>query len=385
MVVTRKSGAASFLNLDYWSAMLKAIARCLAVVGAVLIAPVGNSTAQSQSEWEKIVAAAKREGKVVAAISPSAELRRSLEEAFEKRFQIDAEFVLSEGGMAVRRTVDEHRAGIRYFDLHVGGTNSMMGLLAEKVLDPVEPYFVLPEIKEARHWWGGHIWADRAKRFIYAFNGYSGDVVWYNASLLDPKEVRSYDDLLNPKWKGKTGFDDPRTPGSGDAAWSFLFMVKGEEFLKRLAENLVILPDRRQVAESVAKGKLLVGIGPVYFSYLPFMKAGLPVKPLDLKEGSYATSGAGNLGIIKEPPHPNATRLFVNWLLSREGQELYTKAMGQPTRRLDVETKWLREVGVIPGKDFMTLEEFFKNENQSEERLEKIRRPATAAANRILK
>jgi iron(III) transport system substrate-binding protein len=339
----------------------------------------------AQSEWEKIVAAAKQEGKVVAAISPSAELRRSLESAFEKRFQIDAEFVLSEGGTAVRRNVDEHRAGIRYFDLHVGGTNSIMGLLREKILDPVEPYFVLAEVKDPKNWWTGHLWADRAKRFIYAFNGYSGDVVWHNASLLDPKEIRSYDDLLAAKWKGKIGFDDPRTPGSGDAAWSFLYMIKGEEFLKRLSPNLVVMTERRQVAESVAKGKVLIGIGPVYFSYAPFLKAGLPVKPLHLKEGSYATSGAGNLGIVKEPPHPNATRVFVNWLLGKEGQEIYTKAMGQATRRLDVDTKWLREFGVTPGKDFMTLEEFSTNENQSEEKIEKIRKPAAEAARNLLK
>jgi ABC-type Fe3+ transport system substrate-binding protein len=104
-----------------------------------------------------------------------------------------------------------------------------------------------------------------------------------------------------------------------------------------------------------------------------------------LKEGSYATSGAGNLGIVKEPPHPNATRVFVNWLLGKEGQEIYTKAMGQATRRLDVDTKWLREFGVTPGKDFMTLEEFSTNENQSEEKIEKIRKPAAEAARNLLK
>jgi ABC-type Fe3+ transport system substrate-binding protein len=383
--VGRIFAAAILSNLAGWAASLKAIVVAVAFIALDFIVLVANTTAQSRGEWEEIVAAAKREGKVVAAISPSGELRKTLEEAFEKRFQIDAEFVLSEGGTAVRRAVDEHKAGIRYFDLHVGGTSSMMGLLTANVLDSVEPYFVLSEVKEERRWWGGHIWADRAKKFIYAFNGYSGDVVWYNTRFLDPKGITSYDDLLGAKWKGKLGFDDPRRPGSGDAAWSFLFMVKGEEFLKKLAENLVIIPDRRQVAESVAKGKHLVGIGPVYFSYLPFIKAGLPLKPLELKEGAYATSGAGNLGILKEPPHPNATKVFVNWLLGKEGQELYTKAMGQPTRRFDVETKWLRDIGVIPGKDFLTLEEFFKSENQSEERLEQIRRPAAAAAHRILK
>jgi hypothetical protein len=59
--------------------------------------------------------------------------------------------------------------------------------------------------------------------------------------------------------------------------------------------------------------------------------------------------------------------------------------MGQATRRLDVDTKWLREFGVTPGKDFMTLEEFSTNENQSEEKIEKIRKPAAEAARNLLK
>ncbi|HWH80147.1 MAG TPA: hypothetical protein VNT76_22365 [Candidatus Binatus sp.] len=57
--------------------------------------------------------------------------------------------------------------------------------------------------------------------------------------------------------------------------------------------------------------------------------AGLPVKALPaLKEGTYGTGG-GNVAIIKAPAHPNATKLFVNWVLSREEQKIVSKALGQ--------------------------------------------------------
>jgi ABC-type Fe3+ transport system substrate-binding protein len=49
---------------------------------------------------------------------------------------------------------------------------------------------------------------------------------------------------------------------------------------------------------------------------------------------------------VRNSAHPNATKVFVNWLLSKEGQEVYGKAMGQATRRLDVDTKWLTEFGI---------------------------------------
>ena len=66
------------------------------------------------------------------------------------------------------------------------------------------------------------------------------------------------------------------------------------------------------------------------------------------------SGGSGHLVVLKNAPHPNATRVFVNWFLSREGQEVYTRAMHQATRRLDVDVKWLREVGVIAAKDALT-------------------------------
>jgi ABC-type Fe3+ transport system substrate-binding protein len=91
------------------------------------------------------------------------------------------------------------------------------------------------------------------------------------------------------------------------------------------------------------------------------------------------------VGIVKNPPHPNATKVLINWLLSREGQELWTKVMEQPTRRLDVETKWLTEVGVDAAKDVMSVEQFHKVQNFTEDRCISVRGPATKFAEEILK
>lgn len=87
----------------------------------------------------------------------------------------------------------------------------------------------------------------------------------------------------------------------------------------------------------------------------------------------------------KAPAHPNSTRVIVNWLLSRDGQEIVTKALGQATRRLDVDTKGLRETGVIAAKDQMSVKEFLQIENQSEEKLDKVREPAQKLAAALLK
>jgi iron(III) transport system substrate-binding protein len=340
-----------------------------------------------QQDWEKIVEAAQKEGKVTVSIPATAEMRKQVEENFKKKFGIDVEVFTARGSTAVRRMADEFKAGVRHFDLHIGGSNSAVsGLLDEGLLEPVEPWLVLPEVKDPKHWWGGHIWVDNAKRYIYAFQAYITESLWCNTDLVKPNEMRSYDDFLNPKWKGKIGFLDPRSPGAGDSNWSFIWSVKGEEYLKKLvAQDLFLSRDQRVLAESLAKGRVALMIGLTYYSYAPFVKAGLPIKALPtMKEGTFGTAGSGNLTIIKNPAHPNATKLFVNWLLSREGQDIVPRALGQATRRLDVDTKWLKESGVIAAKDRMTVKDYLQIENQSEAKLDKVREPALKVAQALL-
>ncbi len=74
--------------------------------------------AQSRSaDWDKIVEAAKKEGKVVASIPPSTELRKGMEIAFTRRYGIGVEFVPARGGAIIQRMVSEAKTGAQYFDL----------------------------------------------------------------------------------------------------------------------------------------------------------------------------------------------------------------------------------------------------------------------------
>jgi ABC-type Fe3+ transport system substrate-binding protein len=342
----------------------------------------------SPAEWDKIVDAAKKEGKITISIPASAEMRKQIEEGFKKRFGIGVEVFTSRGSTGVRRMADEFKAGVRYFDLHIGGSSSIVsGMLDEGILDPIEPWLIQPEVKDPKQWWGGHMWVDSAKRYIYMFQAYLTESIWHNTDLVKAAEVRSFDDLLHPKWKGKIGYLDPRTPGAGDSNWSFMWDAKGEEYLRKLVQqDLLLGRDQRVLAENLAKGRVAIMVGLTYYTYLPFLKGGLPIKALPaMKEGTYGTGGSGNLAIIKNPAHPNATKVFVNWLLSREGQEIVSRALGQATRRLDVDTKFLKEAGVIPAKDHVSVTDFWRIENQSEEKLDKVREPAQKFAQSLLR
>ena len=368
--------------------MIRGVLLATALILAELVGTAVAQTAQRlPTEWDKIIEAAKKEGKVVASIPPNRKLRQGMEVAFTRRYGVGVEFVSTRGSASIERIVSETKAGMQYVDLHIGNTESAVTrLLAENALEPVEPYFVLPEVKDPKQWWGGHMWADNAKRFIYPFVAYQTVSLWCNRNEYKPAEFQSFDDLLNPKLQGKIGISDPRTPGAGNSMWSYMLSVKGEEYLKNLvAQKLFVARDLRLLGENLSSGKIAVTLGIGYSELLPFIKAGLPVVPLPYpKESLYTTGGYGQLMVIKNPPHPHAAKVFANWLLGRDGQEIFSRSMGVGSRRLDIDTKWLKEFGVIASKDSLTVEEFYRLENDSEEKIHKVRELGAAAARRLL-
>src|SRR4030095_1043579 len=90
------------------------------------------SKAAGPADWDMLVDAAKKEGKVSLSIPASAELRKQLEDQFKKRYGVEVEVFTGRGSAAVRRMADEFKAGVRHFDLHIGGSSSIVsGMLDE--------------------------------------------------------------------------------------------------------------------------------------------------------------------------------------------------------------------------------------------------------------
>ena len=174
-----------------------------------------SAQAQWQAEWERVLEAARKEGKLVLNIPPSADLRKALEENLRQKFGIELEVVMANSAPAVKRVGDEFKAGVRYFDVITSTWDSLFySLLPAGAVEPLEQLWILPEVKDAKNWWGGHIWTDAAKKYAYSPYAYLMDNIWYNTRQAKPEEMRLYEDLLNPKWKGKLGLWDPRAGGA---------------------------------------------------------------------------------------------------------------------------------------------------------------------------
>jgi ABC-type Fe3+ transport system substrate-binding protein len=217
----------------------------------------------------------------------------------------------------------------------------MTSLKPEGFLDPIEPALILPEAKDGRHWIGGKLEFAERDHMILVMLGYSKSAVFINTSLVKPEELKSVKELLNPKWKGKLLANDPRVAGPGQATFGFFLAHKdlGADFIRLLAkQNLQFVRDYRQGVEWLATGKYPILIGGSDVDAELFIKQGLPIRivnPNQLKEGGYLTVGPGAISLLNRAAHPNAAKLYLNWLLSKDGQAAFAKTVGYPSRRLD--------------------------------------------------
>jgi len=353
---------------------------------AVFVLPKLLWAADAGGDWQRLVAAAKREGKIVIGAPPGSDFKNEVQAVLKKRFDLDSEFIQVPGPSLMSKIVAEKKAGATTVDAFLIGPCTGNSLLKSDLFEPLAAAMILPEVKDPAKWFGGHLWADNqtGKNLLYSFVAQITPSIYYNTQLVKPQEVRSYNDLLDPKWKGKIGLRDPRVPGGGLAMWAFLLDLKGEEYIRKLAQQeMFVGRNARQIADALAKGSLALTIGVGYRDFDPFLDANLPVKHLPtLKEGTYVSGGNGIVGIIRDAPHPTAAKVFFNWLLSREGQELHGKTAQQPTRRLDVETKGLDGQAA---KDVMTVEEFRRFQNFTEDKCNNSWFPGAKLAEAVLK
>jgi iron(III) transport system substrate-binding protein len=302
-----------------------------------------------KADWSKSVEAAKKEGQLV--LYGSADYEKLFAEFNKKYPEIKVVGVFGRGADVAKRFMAERRAEKYLADLYVNGMTTGYNVFYKaKALDPIPPTLVLPEVTDTSKWWQGKLhYVDPENQYLLNINGETRIVVGYNTKLVNPAEIKSYWDLLNPKWKGKIVAYDPSLGGAGDAMRFFYHQKSlGPEFIKRILTetDLIISTDTRQMGDWLAGGKFALSIfGPISRMDLDIMQLqGLPVSwfaPEHLKEGAYITAGSGGVALINKAPHPNAAKVGLNWLLSREGQIAYQRIFtegndGPDSLRIDI-------------------------------------------------
>ena len=286
-----------------------------------------------QSEWDKTVKAAEEEGALVIYMTQAFE--PVFRDTFQKKYpRIKVSMATGRGPELSQRVMSERRAEKFAVDLYISGNISPLTVFHRaKILEPIKPLLLLPEVVDTSAWYEGkHHYDDPENRYIFVFEGTprSGEIT-YNTKLVNPSEIKSYWDLLNPKWKGKIVSVDPLVSGPISAAHIFFYKQPdlGAEFLRRLHADtdIAIVRSNEQMLDWLSAGKFAFGIGARDVDTA--MMQGLPLMqflPGALKEGSSVTAYNGTLSYFNRAPHPNAAKVAINWLLSREGQTAWLDA-----------------------------------------------------------
>lgn len=306
----------------------------------------GEAKGKWQATWDKTLLAAKREGRVVIYHGPGATSLPIKAGIFQKRFPEIK--VVSVSGEPERRVLAERRADKYLVDVIMGGATAPLHLYFAKALDPIPDAMMLPEVVDESRWWGGkHHYTDPERKYVFVYIGKPDfGTVYYNTNIVDPGELQSLSDFLRPKWKGKISARDVRIPGTGRPTMRmFYYHPKlGAEYIRRLfgETDITLFRDDRQGVDWLATGRY-----PICFFCSPTeigraKHQGLPVDTFGLmKEGAGISSASGGVGIVNRAPYPNAAKVFLNWLLSREGQLTmqteYAKALAGSSNSLRID------------------------------------------------
>ena len=358
-----------------------------AIITLFLIFWAAPTSAQEkgwQKEWHNTLAAARKEGRVVVAGSADPVMRKKVIPLFTARYGITVEFLAGRSSLMVARIRTEQLAGFHTIDLFMSGPSSVIRLYREKMLDPLKPMLMLPEVTNPSKWKKGKPWfVDPEEKYVLRpFNTLSS-FLHINTDHVKPEEIRSAKDLLNPKWKGKISTEDPRDSRRGQNQAVRFYLQLGEEFIKKLYidQKPGISRQRRMLADWLARGVYPICLACRDDDADLLRREGFKILEIFKLSDVVGTVGSSPwmLGVTAKGPHPNAARIFANWIVSREGLETYSRGHKSATLRTDVDESFLRPERIpdVGEKYFDTSDWDWRvtKRDEVEQRVRKVLRP----------
>jgi iron(III) transport system substrate-binding protein len=353
MTIVRRRRVLQLVGLSGIAALLQSCTSGAPV--APTSAPVQSGAAAPSTDWDKVVAAAKSEGSVTVNTFPGSANQAALATFAQAYPEIKLEqTTLVSSGLAPR-ILQERQAGIYTWDvIHQPTTTSLQVLKPAGVLDPIKPAITRPDVLDDKVWrdgFGAGLKLTNDGELCYQSTLVRAQNLMIDTEQVAPTDIKSAQDLLDPKWKGKIVCTDTRISGSTFYPFTLARLKYGDDWMKRFLvdQEPVIINDGAQIAQLLAHGNYPIAIGAIWTVMQDFQKQGIAlnikqaVLP-DLDSGGPSTNGT--LWLVNKAPHPNAARIYINWFLSREGQENWTSITTDNSRRLDVTPK--DPVTVVP-------------------------------------
>ena len=290
----------------------------LAITGPAAYGQSDIATYQGADRTQKLVEGAKKEGTLTIYSSATVEDMTALTTAFTKKYGVKTQVWRASSENIIQRAATEARGN--RFDVDVFETDgvAMEAIYREKLLQEVRSPLLadlMPQaIRPHKEWIG-----DRVQIFTAAYN---------TRAIKKDDLPKSYDDLTNPKWKGKLGIE------AADHDWfSAVVGELGEEKGVKLFREIVTkngLSARKGhtlLANLVVTGEVPLALTTYLYKVLQLKNDGAPIDYVVLPPEVARPQGTG---MARKAPHPNAAVLFMDFLLS-DGQEILAKRDFIPT------------------------------------------------------
>ena len=314
-----------------------------------------------QAEWARTLAAARQEASVTVCI-PADRLRRDflLRQWQEDYPGVALSLSTVSGSSFVPGVVTERAAGRYLWDVFESGPGSGISAAKAGLFDPLLPELVLPEVRDGAVWGGwDDAFYDAEKKYVL---GLASVILspYYDARRITPEKAarEGLRLLLDPDYRGKIAWFDPRIEGPGSVYLALFDKILGPEGLRRLVteQEPVFLANRTEVANALVRGKAVIGIsGSAKADFHEFAQAGLV---LDMRhignrpETAWRGADGTTLAVFNRRPHPNAARLFVNWIMTERIGALMARAQTYDSRRSDV-PPLDPDFAVVPGLPYI--------------------------------
>ena len=292
------------------------------IFGTLNIAHAQVPMYEGPDRMQRLLEGAKREGNLTLYTSMAAPDSARLTAAFEKKYNIKVKVWRSGKDKILQRVISEARAGRQEADFVLNPSPEMEALVREKLLQPVrspvQKDLIAAALPAHREWTGMRV-------YIFAQS--------YNTAKVSKEELpRTFQDLLNPRWKGRLGIEVKQQE------WFYaLVQAMGEEkglkfFRDLIAANEVSL----RTGNSLLNNMVISGEVPFslnVYSYLPEQAraSGAPIDFITLSPTIAFTDG---IGITQRAPHPHAATLFYDFMLT-EGQAIVSENKAVTTNRRD--------------------------------------------------
>lgn len=293
----------------------------------------------SWGPMKEIEASARSEGKLVFYVGAgftTREAERAAGQFFRDRYGVSLEWTSFPGIEVPTRVIAEARThpvadlvligfSGRYLPLKERGL--VVPILAPSTLEKevwrLDPAYVTPEDRD----------------YLYYKIPLSPSLLVHTKLVSQAEEPKSYQDLLHPRWRGKIIFMTPAIGGSGSGWFDAAYRTLGPDYMRGLAKQVVLTQNNQEPPDALARGQYAIALAPNLPRALALIEQGAPLKFLHPKEGSHLSESG--ISMVRNAPHLNAAKLFLQWFFTKEGQTLFARSLPAISVRKDVAQDYL--------------------------------------------